>query len=68
MTDPLGLLFWSVLHPFSIFSLETYLDLWLSVFPCNHANEVLSKIVSIENLILSLGLGSDLVRRLAYFL
>jgi hypothetical protein len=34
------------LHSFSKFSFETYLNLWLSIFPCNHANEVLLVMVS----------------------
>jgi len=40
-----------VLHAFCVFSFEPYLNLRLSVFPCDHAEKVLLDIVSTDRVI-----------------
>jgi hypothetical protein len=50
-TDILHSLLRGVLHAFSKFSLKTKLNVWLSICPCNHANEVLLEMVNTENVV-----------------
>ncbi len=50
--NTLDILFRGVLHSFSKLSFETYLDFWLFIFPWNHADKILSGIVSTESVAL----------------
>ena len=50
--NTLDLLFQDVLHSFSKLSFKTYLDFWLSIFPWNHADKILSGMVSTESVVL----------------
>jgi hypothetical protein len=52
-TDILDSLFRGVLHAFCEVTLQTYLNVRLSVFPCNHTKKVLLNIVSTENVVSS---------------